>query len=137
MATNSAPGIFRKQYVAVRSGIPISDAFIIPAIWGLTNIAAAVSIAFDTFFGVLSASDKIAFWSKVKTNAIDVLYPTWTLGPTYPLSWYYINQGVSINSGVIITALTFYEQEPARLLPVLQWGAGEALVILSCLDSKD
>lgn len=56
---------------------------------------------------------------------MDVWYTLYGVGPNYPLSTSDDNQAVSVTSGIIASALAFYEKDPARNLDILRWAISE------------
>ncbi len=64
-----------------------------------------------------------------RSNAVDIFYNAYALGPTYPFAYMDTNFGATINSAIIATSIAFYERDSGRLEELLQWSTGRNLLI--------
>ncbi len=90
------------------------------------NTAIVVSYIYDTDYTgtILSQSDRDLIWTKMRANALDVFDRILFNGVEHPLSFDKTSFGSILNSGIIISGLTFYENDPTRIKYQIERAAG-------------
>jgi hypothetical protein len=87
-----------------------------------------VAIANDYLQHLLTDSDRMAMWARIRDNSIALGLQLYTLGPRYPVALMTNNFGVNSNSGFIASCLSFYEYNTVNTTLLMRYATGKPFI---------